>query len=774
MGAYVPFPVSAVSGVLTVDSRASLASLTLAGLLGTDKTDVKIRTYQYYDLATVCPFNPQTWVWSATDLGLSNSIAADASITGYWVQEFDRSPNPYDFGAFGGFSKVTSTGPDDTTALQNWLVCLGNNTVFPSGANGYIPADIFGTTGDLVIPSEWGSQEVNTGRITIRGAGPSISIIVLTHATNSCMVTEPNSSYGGPVLEHFSIVGLGSTTTGNLLEIGSINTTLRSMYFSGTGGRAILLTRERVRIEDTQVSGCRQALVCAAGQNESYFEMNVIDPGSTANGLSSGTLYYYSRNATNGVFPASGALVQDHHGAVVFRALQNCTLRNFTIKNMTKGIAGIRITNGSENVKISHGYLEGTVNPSHCPSIIYGGQPEKTTTTATLAVAALDVAVVDSKWFDSVFSTVGRIPPGSGSVVNYVIYPPDYNSADGSASSIGGTILKNSYEIVRGKGFVGTTFYIESRAGNGTTALEWPAGAVVMDAVWLETTTSSGGKVMATAGTIEIDNVHLRSQNGSVTSPWSLTPNYDLGETNAQIVLGITRQVPHFINTTSVNYGLKLSGPSITSGAGKNRIEVLGACTVTCDDLATFTQSALDPTGILTLGISTTVAPITYTDTTHGTARVKANGEYTSSHSGNVPAYWRTQISDGGDGNDAADIVTRFGTSKDFVIEDGSRAGALPNHKFVVEGNTRDLTHRVWDGAGETSADYTVRARIGQISGAREALTMDTVIRTQGAGTPEGAVTAPVGSTYCRTDGGAGTSFYVKESGAGNTGWVAK
>lgn len=45
---------------------------------------------------------------------------------------------------------------------------------------------------------------------------------------------------------------------------------------------------------------------------------------------------------------------------------------------------------------------------------------------------------------------------------------------------------------------------------------------------------------------------------------------------------------------------------------------------------------------------------------------------------------------------------------------------------------------------------------------------------TSGSGTPEGAVTAPVGSIFSRTDGGAGTSFYVKESGAGNTGWVAK
>lgn len=48
------------------------------------------------------------------------------------------------------------------------------------------------------------------------------------------------------------------------------------------------------------------------------------------------------------------------------------------------------------------------------------------------------------------------------------------------------------------------------------------------------------------------------------------------------------------------------------------------------------------------------------------------------------------------------------------------------------------------------------------------------VIWRCGSGTPEGAVTAPVGSLFTRTDGGASTTLYVKESGTGNTGWVAK
>jgi hypothetical protein len=43
-----------------------------------------------------------------------------------------------------------------------------------------------------------------------------------------------------------------------------------------------------------------------------------------------------------------------------------------------------------------------------------------------------------------------------------------------------------------------------------------------------------------------------------------------------------------------------------------------------------------------------------------------------------------------------------------------------------------------------------------------------------GLGTPEAVITAPVGSIYLRRDGGVGTSFYVKESGVGNTGWVPK
>ena len=52
-------------------------------------------------------------------------------------------------------------------------------------------------------------------------------------------------------------------------------------------------------------------------------------------------------------------------------------------------------------------------------------------------------------------------------------------------------------------------------------------------------------------------------------------------------------------------------------------------------------------------------------------------------------------------------------------------------------------------------------------------LTGSDVRITSGTGSPEGAVSAPVGSEYHRTDGSTGTTLYIKESGTGNTGWVA-
>ena len=43
-----------------------------------------------------------------------------------------------------------------------------------------------------------------------------------------------------------------------------------------------------------------------------------------------------------------------------------------------------------------------------------------------------------------------------------------------------------------------------------------------------------------------------------------------------------------------------------------------------------------------------------------------------------------------------------------------------------------------------------------------------------GNGSPEGSIAAEPGSMYLRENGGANTTLYIKESGTGNTGWIAK
>lgn len=50
---------------------------------------------------------------------------------------------------------------------------------------------------------------------------------------------------------------------------------------------------------------------------------------------------------------------------------------------------------------------------------------------------------------------------------------------------------------------------------------------------------------------------------------------------------------------------------------------------------------------------------------------------------------------------------------------------------------------------------------------------LETLIQS-GAGSPEGVVTAAVGTLYLRTDGAPGTTLYSKETGSGSSGWEPK
>jgi hypothetical protein len=86
--------------------------------------------------------------------------------------------------------------------------------------------------------------------------------------------------------------------------------------------------------------------------------------------------------------------------------------------------------------------------------------------------------------------------------------------------------------------------------------------------------------------------------------------------------------------------------------------------------------------------------------------------------------------------------------------------------------STTSAIGSVIDTAFERAAAGTVKLTDGSTGFGK--LTLGTsVYDLAGSGSPEGAVTANIGSIYRRTNGSTGTAVYFKESGTGNTGWTA-
>lgn len=98
--------------------------------------------------------------------------------------------------------------------------------------------------------------------------------------------------------------------------------------------------------------------------------------------------------------------------------------------------------------------------------------------------------------------------------------------------------------------------------------------------------------------------------------------------------------------------------------------------------------------------------------------------------------------------------------------DDGSfRFGTAGSDKMLID----TTSGNIGIGAASTSDKLAVNGVVAATS-YRQGASGPTW--SSGSGTPEGTITAPIGSTFSRTNGSTGTSLYVKESGSGNTGWV--
>jgi len=130
--------------------------------------------------------------------------------------------------------------------------------------------------------------------------------------------------------------------------------------------------------------------------------------------------------------------------------------------------------------------------------------------------------------------------------------------------------------------------------------------------------------------------------------------------------------------------------------------------------------------------------------------------------------------------------IKRNGTGIDIVLANDSGFAPLSASNVVASGYFSTSGYCIvgssngyfWPSKGGMYApsDGVIRLSNDSVSGfTRLELGTANLGISRGTGSPEGVVTALVGSLYIRTDGGAATTLYVKESSpTPSTGWVAK
>ena len=142
--------------------------------------------------------------------------------------------------------------------------------------------------------------------------------------------------------------------------------------------------------------------------------------------------------------------------------------------------------------------------------------------------------------------------------------------------------------------------------------------------------------------------------------------------------------------------------------------------------------------------------------------------------------------------NSSADQLTVIGGASPATMEGvtitgnnfdtgGQAIGIRSNvNGFSIVGNTfKDISTTLYSispsGSG-TPINYQVFGNASNTLPVQaNAVTLNGSVWYKGTGTPEGNVVANIGSFFLRTDGGAGTTFYVKEANnASANGWVGK
>ena len=115
-------------------------------------------------------------------------------------------------------------------------------------------------------------------------------------------------------------------------------------------------------------------------------------------------------------------------------------------------------------------------------------------------------------------------------------------------------------------------------------------------------------------------------------------------------------------------------------------------------------------------------------------------------------------------------VEDRDGPSRDLLFQNPDLDDVEHLFKFGANGGTE---WALTPGLGAALRVGTTALPLVSVAARRVDIGGFGAFIESGTGSPEGVLTAPVGSLWLRSNGGAGSTLYVKESGAGNTGWRA-
>lgn len=228
----------------------------------------------------------------------------------------------------------------------------------------------------------------------------------------------------------------------------------------------------------------------------------------------------------------------------------------------------------------------------------------------------------------------------------------------------------------------------------------------------------------------------------TITLPW---PGWMLNTANEPIIIKDRSSAGAGTNNITINAsgGGTVNSSSYTINADKGAVILMPHSDDDYRVVAAYTGAAGNVTGP---GSSTDNAVTRFDGTT---GKIIQNSGVTIDDSGNLTAL-RLYFSSGSAG--APGVAPSSDNQSGFYSVASGKLGYAASGVEVLRHQANGLMFRsgnkiTWDD-GETIYDLV------------------------GSGTPEGTVTAAVGSVYRRSNGSSNTTLYVKETGSGNTGWV--